>query len=85
MVASQAEPEWDDEQRGLMLALAEVEGSECPSCHGDLAETTDVAYEGKWTPTSQPCYRCLAINMHAQKRAQEKHSDSLLFGAYRRT
>lgn len=39
LAASSQEPEWDEQERGWMLALADLEAAECPGCGGDLEET----------------------------------------------
>ncbi|PSK96702.1 hypothetical protein CLV30_12584 [Haloactinopolyspora alba] len=63
------EAEWDDDQRSLMLALAEYRDGACPcGCGGRAAETLDPANEDRYT--SDPPTRC--HRRTALLRAQEQ-------------
>lgn len=58
---TEVEPEWDEESRGMALALAEYEAGLCPSCRHPLAETTDIRHEDRYV--AEPavrCHRCTA-------------------------
>lgn len=62
LVSSQPEAEWDDQQRGWMLALRMYRASLCPGCSGDLAVTTASENEGGYQPEPPlECYRCVAF------------------------
>lgn len=81
------EPEWDDEQRELVYALAQYEASLCPGCGGDLAETTSPEAEYGYTRAGpERCYRCqmLAMYQEADGEAKTPQPDSLLYGLRRR-
>src|SRR5690606_3854254 len=53
------EPEWDDESRAYVLALAEYERSVCGGCGGWLPETTDPKNEGRYVSKGAiRCHRC---------------------------
>lgn len=88
LAVSRAEPEWDDDERGLMLALAEVEGDECPGCHGPLVETT--APENERAYIVKPpvrCHRCTALAVAADKHrgaGEVRHEHALLWVAEKR-
>ena len=58
MVASRPETEWDDWQRGWMLALFEYRASRCPGCGQNVAES--MAPEGAhvWRAQSRRCWAC---------------------------
>jgi len=66
------EPEWDEEQRALMLALAAWRASRCPHCGGPLGETTDPANEGRYRVESTRCHRCTALDIAARKFHEAK-------------
>jgi len=57
------EAEWDDEARGVAVALAEYEAGLCPSCRHPLAETTDAANEYRYVAgMAVRCHRCTATD-----------------------
>lgn len=87
MTGSAAEPEWDEQQQGWMLALAHLEGDVCPGCSGWISETTaqdqwgraQFAYEVA-RPTR--CNRCTALSQ-AQKDAKDlPHQHALLWSTH---
>lgn len=67
--------EWDEHQRGLMLALAEWEATRCPICGGDPKECQDPAADrnnpyGKWVWWPKPpreCHVGTAMRLWEQK------------------
>lgn len=61
------EPEWDDEQRAVMLALHQCRALTCTGCGGWLPDTT--AHERYVVEPPTRCHRCTAIS-----GAQERHS-----------
>lgn len=64
------ESEWDDEQRGLVLALLDFESQTCHGCGGFLPETTDE--KASYTAEAPyRCYRCTALN----RQKAEYHKD----------
>ena len=66
------EPEWDDESRAYVLALAEYERSVCGGCGGWLPETTDPKNEGRYVSKGAiRCHRCDVL--HAARSAEEAH------------
>lgn len=64
---TRSDPEWDEEQQAVMVALAIWRDNRCNRCGGDLTETTDEENDG--TPghgTYVPvlpirCHRCTAL------------------------
>ena len=62
------ESEWDDEQRGWMLALAEFEKQQCGGCGGWLPDTTDVLRsDGYVADHPLRCHRCEALTIMRKK------------------
>jgi hypothetical protein len=71
------EVEWDDEERGWLLALAEREAAECRRCGGDLIETT------KWSNRYVPqaplvCLRCLALHQAEESHRKHPHAAGMI-------
>lgn len=66
------ESEWDDEERGTVLALGDYEHSLCGGCGGYLPETTQpgAAYEAT---LPHKCFRCAAV--HSKQKEYEKNAD----------
>ena len=80
---SRAEPEWDLDQRGLMLALAEAERGECAGCGHPLGESTDPKHEGRYKvdpPTR--CHSCTALQIAYEKAKDYKHPEALRWNAH---
>jgi hypothetical protein len=78
------EPEWDEAERGWMLALAVVEADRCPGCGGALSETTDPDSEGSYrVPEPDRCHRCTAIAQRQDGYREAKHNHALLYHAER--
>lgn len=83
-----AEPEWDEEQQGWMLALHQLEAEECSRCGGDLTETTDPANEFAYrVPPPARCHRCTAIGVkqHSDEYKDTRQMQALLWTAVRKT
>lgn len=68
------DPEWSDQDRGIAVALFDLEVTRCPGCGGDLTSTT-VATPGRgWDVNHQPCFSCEAL--HSVKESYHKaHED----------
>lgn len=77
--AATTEAEWDDDSRGLALALAEYEAGLCPSCFQPLAETTDPAHEGRYhTGPAIRCHRCTATEQASHIYAESPAPGALM-------
>lgn len=62
------EPEWDEDSRGLALALCEYEAGLCPGCRNPLAETTDPRHEDRYfTAEAVRCHRCTATDQASRR------------------
>jgi hypothetical protein len=85
MVASRPEPEWDDQERGWMLALADLEAGECHGCGGDLEETTDPENDGRYAVgTPIRCHKCTALAIAKENHAKQgevRHPEALMWPA----
>ncbi len=79
------EPEWDDDERGWMLALGALRKDTCPGCGHPLTESTDPVNEGRYRvdpPTR--CHACTALQTayaDAEKK-KHRHPQALRFGAH---
>lgn len=81
------EPEWDEQERAWMLALASYEAALCPNCGRPVSVCSDPNSENLWR--SDAPTRCFAAT--AVLRSQERYSDpkktphgrALSFTAYR--
>jgi len=63
------ESEWDDEQRGLMLALDVVEHDACDGCGQPLSETmAPDAFESYVAEAAGRCHACDAIGIASESR-----------------
>lgn len=72
-------PEWDDEARGLALALAAYEAELCPGCRQPLAETTAPENEGRYVAAAPVlCHRCAASSMAGEAYQDHPHASALL-------
>ena len=78
------EPEWDDEQRAVMVALAIYQANVCTGCGGWLPETTDPGNEDRYRGDLPiRCHKCTAINrMQKVYVEQSEHPGALRFGAH---
>jgi hypothetical protein len=65
------EPEFDDEQRGLMLALQVYEDLRCDGCGGNLEETTAPENEGRYRVSKSRCHKCDAIGIAAEQHDKD--------------
>lgn len=73
------EPEWDDDARGMALALAEYEAGLCPRCNHPLAETTDAAHEDRYVAADPiRCHRCTATEQASRRYAESPTPGALL-------
>ena len=81
------EPEFNDDDRAVMIALSIIEADECPTCHGSLSETSAADADDDWEVTRTRCHRCTsigAIQERAQKDPTEYQISALLWSAHRR-
>lgn len=53
------EPEWTDEDRGLVLALLAERDETCPGCRQPMDECRDPKTAGSWSPVQQVCQACV--------------------------
>lgn len=75
MVASRPETEWDAEQRGWMLALAEFRASRCPcGCGHNAKDTTGMEIPGQWVARRVRCHARAALEA-AQAAAPNNPED----------
>jgi len=71
------ESEWDEQQRGFVLALLAYEAQVCHGCGGWLPETTDGDNDGRYhVDIPGRCYRCTAI--HKKQDEYEKQNPRAL-------
>jgi hypothetical protein len=78
------EPEWDDDQRALLLGLAAYEEQVCAGCGGWLPDTTDRdADDGYTVDAPTRCHRCTAIGHAAKRYADADQPQALYFVARR--
>jgi hypothetical protein len=69
------EPEWDDDERNWMLALADLEAQSCSGCNGWLPDTTGIEKDGAFeAPPPRRCHRCNAL---AERRRQVRESKTV--------
>lgn len=64
------EPEWDDNQRNLMLALAQFEAESCRGC-GYHESLTDPANGHTFTPESRICTVCAGADQYARRQSAD--------------
>ncbi len=77
------EPEWDEDERGWMLALARLRKGECSGCGHPLAESTDPANEGRYkVDPPVRCHACNALQIAFDKAKDYKHPQALRWGAH---
>jgi hypothetical protein len=71
LVSSIPEVEWDETEQGWMLALSMRRETRCPSCGGDLTQTTAAENEDRYRhELPLQCHRCVAF-----ARAHEAYAD----------
>jgi hypothetical protein len=49
------EPDWSDEDRGLVLALLQEQAETCPSCGHPVSLCRDPSTAGRWTVMEDLC------------------------------
>lgn len=77
---SQPEPEWDDQDRAELDALAIIEADECSSCGGSLTETTSAEAASKTYVVHQSrCHRCTAVGEMADAYRSQPQPQALRF------
>lgn len=57
---------WTDEDRDLLLALAEEERAECDGCRRPMAETTDPDNRGRYEVHRTTCEACLVLEAETE-------------------
>lgn len=78
------ENEWDDEyERGLMLALAQLEAEQCPLCGGPRSECQSIDADGAWDAHAVRCHKMTAIAEASSDRNTD-HPEALLYMTVRR-
>jgi hypothetical protein len=76
LVSSRPEPEWDEEQQGWMLALAQCERLTCEGCGGWLPDTTEhMASHYNPDPAPYACGSCLALGAVQRAYAEDYPND----------
>jgi hypothetical protein len=77
------EPEWNDDQRLLLVALMDYEAQICHGCGGFLPETTHDDAEGSYEADPPwRCHRCTTLNKHkAEYRKEFKDDETGRFDA----
>jgi hypothetical protein len=74
------ESEWNEDQRGLVLALAVWQAGMCRRCGGDLTETTNPLHDrdnpqgSHFYKAAKPvrCHRCTALMDSEHRHAEDK-------------
>lgn len=81
---AEREPEWDDEQRGWMLALDEFDRvSKCPVCGGLKSDCQGVGDAADFeVPAPTRCHRVTAIELASEPYRDSKVPRALMFAAY---
>lgn len=78
------ETEWDDEQSGWMLALADHEADLCPDCGQPRSEAMSPDAEGMYEVDGPyEDHACLALAVH-MSRAEHKHPSAMRYVVRRR-
>jgi hypothetical protein len=83
MVSSRPEPEWDDREQTLVLAMQVYKDSLCPMCGLPFEVCTATENEGKFKVEGPVrCHKSTALAIASSKLDPKiPHSESLLFGA----
>lgn len=79
VVRVESEPEWDDDDRALALALTVYEADLCPGCQQPLSETTKLENQFKYQ--AQPavrCHYCTASAIGAEQYQESPQPGALL-------
>lgn len=80
---SQAEPEWDDDERGWMLALIEHRRTTCSGCGHPLDESMDPANEGRYiVPPPHRCHACTALQIAYERDTKAPNKIALRHAAH---
>jgi hypothetical protein len=81
-VSSTVEVEWDDEERGWILALGEHDADICNGCGGYLSETTDPNAVYVIDPPVR-CHRC-TMRGYATSQVEELPQPQALYTVVRK-
>lgn len=82
MQTTVTEPEWDDEQRDMMLSLAAWEESRCSLCGGPVEDCQSPEAERRFEGTPPVrCHRTDAIIRYQEKAGEYPRSRALLWRA----
>lgn len=74
------EVEWDEAERGLMLALTLYEAQLCPAGHW-LPDASAAVNEERYSGVSTRCHACTAAAQEVTRLKDNPHPTALLFGA----
>lgn len=78
LLGSRVEVEWDDDERGWMLALAEYEADLCGGCGGLLSDTTRPDSEGAYLiEPAVRCHKCTALSAARQALQDSSQPEAL--------
>ena len=77
------EPEWDELERGWMLALAAYEGNLCALCGGPRSECQGPDADEAWQATAIRCHRATAM-AQASVSNNNPHPEAVLYAPVRR-
>jgi hypothetical protein len=82
LASSRPEPEWDEQQQDLMLALIVYERNLCPNCGRPLSVCTDPKSEGKWqVPPPTRCHATTALAIAQEAHQGAPNPGALLWSA----
>ena len=77
----ETEPEWDNQQRSIMLAYRKALAETC-SCGRPLVESTDPDNEGRYVvPLPARCYSCTALQQAFEAYRDADQPQALRFHA----
>lgn len=80
---TQVEPEWDDDERGWMLALNALRKGTCEGCGHPLIESMDPANQFRYrVDAPSRCHACTALSIAYEDTKKYKHPSALRYGAH---
>lgn len=79
------EPEWDEDETSLMLALHALELDTCSGCNGRLSETTLPENDDNYkVDPPERCHKCTVLSKAADKYTESDAPTALRFIATKR-